>query len=83
MILIKEDSVMVHFSGVISISGMLYVLFDTTVTGTDMDSLPPVLLEVRRHLVQASFWMWFCPKLLLLTQASFKIVDVFYSSCIF
>jgi hypothetical protein len=40
---------------------MLSVLSDTTVTGADMASLLPVLLESRRHFVEASFWMRFCP----------------------
>jgi hypothetical protein len=61
MVLVEEDSVMVHSSGVTSTSGMLSVLSDTTVTGADMASLLPVLLESRRHFVEASFWMRFCP----------------------
>jgi hypothetical protein len=58
MVLVEEDSVMVHSSGVTSTSGMLSVLSDTTVTGADMASLLPVLLESRRHFVLHSFCLY-------------------------
>ncbi|KAI5407163.1 hypothetical protein KIW84_053422 [Lathyrus oleraceus] len=50
MVLVEEDPVVVHASSVTATSGMLSVLSDTTVTGTDMTSLLPVLLESGCHL---------------------------------
>ena len=49
MVLVEEDPVVVHSSGVTTTSGMLSVLSDTTVSGADVTTLLPVLLESRRH----------------------------------
>ena len=49
MVLVEEDPVVVHSSGVTTTSGMLSVLSDTTMSGADVATLLPVLLESRRH----------------------------------
>lgn len=49
MVLVKEDAVVVHTSGVSPTSRMLPVLTDTAVTSTHMPALLPVLLETGRH----------------------------------
>ncbi|KAL7134928.1 hypothetical protein ABFS83_11G058300 [Erythranthe nasuta] len=49
MVLVEEDAVVVHTSGVSSASGMLAVLADTTVSGADVASLLPVLPQAGRH----------------------------------
>lgn len=49
MILVEQNAVVVHASGVTSASGMLAMLADSSVAGADVTSLLPVLLESRRH----------------------------------
>ncbi|KAL8037767.1 hypothetical protein ABFS82_11G059700 [Erythranthe guttata] len=49
MVLVEEDAVVVHASGVSSASGMLAVLSDTAVSGADVASLLPVLPQAGRH----------------------------------
>ncbi|CAN1137401.1 hypothetical protein LINPERPRIM_LOCUS22847, partial [Linum perenne] len=49
MVLVEEDPVVVHTSGVTSSSGMLAVLADTSVPGADVAPLLAVLLESGRH----------------------------------
>ncbi|KAL9314089.1 hypothetical protein ACSQ67_019541 [Phaseolus vulgaris] len=54
MVLVEEDTVVVHASGVTSPSGMLSVLPYAPVTGAHVTPLLPVLLEPRRHLLFSS-----------------------------
>jgi len=54
MVLVEEDAVVVHATGVTPTTGMLAVLPDTTVTGADVASLLPVLLEPRRHFLSSA-----------------------------
>lgn len=49
MVLVEQDTVMVHTSGVTTTSRMLAVLADTSMTGTHVTSLLPVLLQPGRH----------------------------------
>ena len=49
MVLVEEDPVVVHASGVTATAGMLAVLADTPVTGADVAPFLAVLLEPRRH----------------------------------
>jgi len=49
MVLVEQDPVMVHATGVSPTTGVLTVLSDTTVTGAHVASLLPVLLESGRH----------------------------------
>ncbi|CAN0929368.1 hypothetical protein LINGRAHAP2_LOCUS37028, partial [Linum grandiflorum] len=49
MVLVEEDPVVVHASGVTSASGMLAVLSDTSVSGADVTPLLAVLLQSGRH----------------------------------
>lgn len=49
MVLVEEDAVVVHASGITTTTRMLAVLSDTTVTGADVAPLLPVLLEPGRH----------------------------------
>ena len=49
MILIEEDTVVVHTSGVTATTWMLPVLPDTTMTGADVASLLPVLPQSGCH----------------------------------
>lgn len=49
MVLVEEDTVVMHATGVTATSGMLAVLSDTAVSGADVTSLLPVLLEPGRH----------------------------------
>jgi len=55
VVLVEEDTVVVHTSGVTSTSGMLAVFSDTTMAGADVASLLPVLLEPRRHFLSLGF----------------------------
>lgn len=50
MVLVEQDAVVVHASGISTASGMLAVLADTAVPGADVASLLAVLLESGRHL---------------------------------
>jgi hypothetical protein len=49
MVLVEEDTVVMHTSGVTTTSGMLSVFSDTTVSGADVAVLLPVLLESGCH----------------------------------
>ncbi|CAL5396070.1 unnamed protein product [Camellia sinensis] len=49
MVLVEQDSVVVHTSGVSSASGMLAVFSDSPMASADVASLLPVLLQPRRH----------------------------------
>ena len=49
MVLVEEDPVVVHTSGVTPTSGMLSVLSDTAMAGADVSPLLPVLLETSSH----------------------------------
>ncbi|CAN0863406.1 hypothetical protein LINGRAHAP2_LOCUS8688, partial [Linum grandiflorum] len=49
MVLVEEDPVVVHASGVTATSGMLPVLSDTAVSGADVASLLAVLLQAGGH----------------------------------
>ncbi|CAN0917029.1 hypothetical protein LINGRAHAP2_LOCUS30058, partial [Linum grandiflorum] len=57
MVLIEQDPVVVHTSGVTSTSRMLPVLSDTTVSGADMTSLLAILLQAGRHF-NSTYWYW-------------------------
>lgn len=49
MVLVKEDPMVVHTSGVSATAWMLSVLADTPMPGTDVATLLAILLEPRRH----------------------------------
>jgi hypothetical protein len=49
MVLVEQNAVMVHASGVTTTSGMLAVLAHTSMPGTDMASFLAVLLQPGRH----------------------------------
>lgn len=49
MILIEEDPVVVHTTSVTATTGMLAVLSDTPVAGTDVTALLAMLLESGSH----------------------------------
>lgn len=49
MVLVEEDAVVVHASGVTAASGMLAVLADAAMAGADVATLLAVLLEASRH----------------------------------
>ncbi|CAN1795128.1 hypothetical protein LINPERHAP1_LOCUS20502, partial [Linum perenne] len=52
MVLVEQDPVVVHASGVTTTSRMLPVLANTSVAGTDVAPLLPVLLESGRHFLR-------------------------------
>ena len=54
MVLVEEDTVVMHTSRVTATSWMLAVLPDTSVTGADVTPLLPVLLQRRRHFVRST-----------------------------
>ncbi|CAN1813712.1 hypothetical protein LINPERHAP1_LOCUS26936, partial [Linum perenne] len=56
MVLVEEDPVVVHSSGVTATSWMLPVLSDTSVPGADVASLLAVLLEASRHFPPPAIW---------------------------
>ncbi|MFS7971715.1 hypothetical protein Hanom_Chr09g00836051 [Helianthus anomalus] len=49
MVLVEQDPVVVHTSGVTSTSGMLSVFSDTAVSGAHVASLLAVLSQSGRH----------------------------------
>lgn len=49
MVLVEEDAVVVHASGVSATAGMLAVLSDTAVPGADVAALLAVLLQPCCH----------------------------------
>ena len=58
MVLIEEDPVVVHASGVTTTTRVLPVLADSSMAGADVASLLPVLLESGRHLLSLSLWIF-------------------------
>ncbi|EXB82531.1 hypothetical protein L484_027707 [Morus notabilis] len=50
VILVEEDSVVVHTTGVTATTGVLPVLADSSMAGAHVPALLPVLLESGRHL---------------------------------
>uniref|UniRef100_A0A7N0U1I4 Uncharacterized protein n=1 Tax=Kalanchoe fedtschenkoi TaxID=63787 RepID=A0A7N0U1I4_KALFE len=54
MVLVEQNPVVVHASGVTPTSGMLPVLPDTSMPGTHVASLLPVLAKPRRHFADAA-----------------------------
>ncbi|CAL9016120.1 unnamed protein product [Prunus brigantina] len=51
VVLVEQDPVVVHASGISTTTGMLPVLPDSAVAGADVASLLPILLQTGRH-----FW---------------------------
>ena len=49
MVLVEENSVVVHATGVTAAAGVLPVLADATMSGADVPTLLPILLEAGRH----------------------------------
>ena len=54
MVLVEEDAVMVHSSGVSAATGMFSVFSDAAVPGAHVAALLPVLLQSGRHLLSLS-----------------------------
>ncbi|KAF3783033.1 hypothetical protein EJ110_NYTH32983 [Nymphaea thermarum] len=52
VVLVEEDPVVVEATSITATTGVLPVLADTSVTGANMTSLLPVLLEPGRHLLR-------------------------------
>nr|POE96149.1 hypothetical protein CFP56_65602 [Quercus suber] len=60
MVLVEQDPVVVHASGVSATSRMLPVLADTAVSGAHVSALLPVLLETCRHCWEPSLSVSLC-----------------------